>query len=332
MQGYLEVTGELEKVGFESIHMYEDESNSFETRRSFLVALKAFASRADWFSNEAEILIRLHQRINKHSLNFVDAPTMLKYQTPSKVVETAYCRGGDDATKKECKEFRGFDPQLTNIPVSDFSVAQSGMGEHSGRGLFAMKDLLEGQTIGVEKWFLSYFFLPSTHQIIKEMSDWAEEHENEAFGSEVLESFHRLVAFETGYGFWSVELGRAHATVDSGAMMFCNHGCNGSYNLGIVTGFTEVNVDLTKPPKEIIHKPSAFNPVKERNIRQYLVNHGGGKANRNITQGEELLCDYLQYVGDPSYWEEEIGSLRGQCDGSEVGDITNYEYESRQNK
>ncbi len=164
VQGCLEVANELEKVGFESIHMYEDESNDFGTRRSFLVALKAFASRADWFSNEAEILIRLHQRINKNSLNFIDAPTMLKYQTPSKVVETAYCRGGDDATKKECTELSGFDPQLTNIPVSDFSIAQSGMGEHSGRGLFAMKDILEGQTIGVEKWF---YLTSSCHRHIK---------------------------------------------------------------------------------------------------------------------------------------------------------------------
>ncbi len=37
---YLEVTNELEKVGYESIHMYEDEDgiNDFGTQRKFLVA------------------------------------------------------------------------------------------------------------------------------------------------------------------------------------------------------------------------------------------------------------------------------------------------------
>ncbi len=49
---YLEVTNELEKVGYESIHLYEDEHdiNDFWTQRKFLVAFTAFASRADWYT------------------------------------------------------------------------------------------------------------------------------------------------------------------------------------------------------------------------------------------------------------------------------------------
>ena len=128
--GYLEVTDEMEKIGYESIHLYEDEDdiNDFRTQRKFLVAFKAFASRADWYSNEAEILIRLHRRrrINNSALNFFDAPAMLKYQIPSKAVEHAYCQGDDDVTKDECEELRGLN-------------RQSGMGEHSGEGCLQRK-------------------------------------------------------------------------------------------------------------------------------------------------------------------------------------------------
>ena len=328
-----EILDELEKVGYKSMHLYSDESNGFTTRRSFLVALKSYASRADWYSNEAEVNIRLHQRINKDitSLKFFDAPTMLKYQTPSKAVETAYCRGGDGAREEECKELGALDPQLSNVPVSALSVGQSTMGEYSGRGLFAIKDIPEGTLIGLEKNILSYFILPSTHQIIQEMYYWVEENYNEeAYASEVFESISVVEAFSTGYGVWSTFLGRTHVKVESSILMFCNHGCNGTYNYGVVTGFTEANVDLKQPPelpthfrKALFHNASAFSPVVERNIRQYLSS--GDVTNRVIKQGEELLCNYLEYIGSPQDWEEEIRSLRGQCDGSEVGDITDYE-------
>ncbi len=123
------------------------------------------------------------------------------------------------------------------------------MGEHSGRGLFATKDIKECQTIGLEKTLsLDDFNLPSIHQIIQEMYDWATKRDDEAYAytHEVLESILLWKPFQTGYGFWLTTLGRTHSTVDSGAMMFCNHGCNGTYNLGRATGFTEAeaNVDL----------------------------------------------------------------------------------------
>ncbi len=230
--------------------------------------------------------------------------------------------------------------QLSNMPVSVFSVGQSGMGEHSGRGLFATKDIKEGQTIGLEKGSLAYFILPSTHQIIQEMYAWSEVRNDEAYAHEVLESISAVEAFQTGYGFWSTVLGRTHSTVDSGLMMFCNHGCSGTYNLGRVTGFTEANVDLKEPQESLFRKPGGFKPVIERNMRRYLVDIGEGMTNRAIKQGEELLCDYLLYIGSAQDWEEDITSLRGQCDqssfswcdGSGVGDITSYESRQERSK
>jgi hypothetical protein len=204
--GRLEVLGgvidALEEVGYESLHLYEDESSAFGAR-SFLVALKSLESRAEWYNNEAEIDIRLHQRIgNTKPLEFFDAPTMLKYQVPSKAVETAYCQGDGDDSKREWCEKRGFDPELMNVPLSDLAVGKSTMGEHSGRGLFATKDIPRGRAIGIEKSWLSYFIFPSTHRIMLELYNWAEENDDEGeYVEEVLDSISAVVAFSEGKCF-----------------------------------------------------------------------------------------------------------------------------------
>ena len=167
---YTGVINELENAGYKSIHVYED------VNFLFLSAFMSQSTRADWYSNEAELNIRLHQRIRKNNkpLHHFDAATMMRYQMPSAVVETAYCRGAEGAKAKECEDFRGINPKWSNTPVSGLSVRQSQMGEHSGRGLFANIDIEQGQCIGLEKDRFSYFFAPSTHQIIEEMIHWAE--------------------------------------------------------------------------------------------------------------------------------------------------------------
>lgn len=180
----------LEGVGYESVHLYEDDLGG----RSYLVALKSHESRAEWYSNAAEIDIRLHQRIGRtDSLEFFDSPTMLKYQVPSKAVETAYCHENGD------KCVGGFDPELINVPVSDLTVGKSTMGEFSGRGLFAKQDIPRGRTIGNEKSWLSYFIFPSTHRIMFELYNWADENSDEGkYVGEVLDSIDAVVAFSEG--------------------------------------------------------------------------------------------------------------------------------------
>ena len=201
--GRLEVLGgvidALEEVGYKSVHLYEDESSGFGAR-SFLVALKSPESRAEWYSNEAEIDIRLHQRIGRtKSLEFFDSPTMLKYQVPSKAVENAYCQGDGDDSKREWCENRGFDPELMNVPLSDLAVGKSTMGEFSGRGLFAANDIPRGRSIGIEKSWLNYFIFPSTHRLIFELYNWADQNSDEGeYVEEVLDSISAVAAFSDG--------------------------------------------------------------------------------------------------------------------------------------
>lgn len=336
------------------MHLYQDQDESsnsgFETR-SFLVALKSYESRAEWYSNEAEVNIRLHQRIRRsETLKFFDSPTMMKYQIPPKPVETAFCH----ENVEDCEY--SFGPDLVNVPYSDLSVGQSTMGEYSGRGIFAKEDIPEGAAMGVEKSWQSYFIYPSSHRIIMELYEWAEEHDDddEDYVEEVMKSVEAVEGFSsgtclqtciihlylghmncisiqlllsfTGYGFWSSLLGRTHSTVDSGLLMFCNHGCNGSYNLGHGSADNEVDADPNQPPESLLLK-GGFNPALERNLRQALTS--GETTNRDIKKGEEILCNYLDYIGDAAYWEEDVRGLQGQCAGTELGDISSYEQASR---
>lgn len=87
---------------------------------------------------------------------------------------------------------------------------------------------------------------------------------------------------------------------------------------------TEVNIDPKQPPPELLYDMAGFNPVLERNMRQLLTT-GDKTTKEDINKGEEILCNYLEYVGNSSDWEEEINNLRGQCDGSKMGVITEVE-------
>ena len=69
--------------------------------------------------------------------------------------------------------------------------------------------------------------------------------------------------------------------------------------------------------------PVAYSPVYERHLRQLMSI--GDVTLRDIAQGEEILCNYLLFVGDPDDWKEEVVSLRGQCAGKTKGHITQYE-------
>jgi len=128
-----------------------------------------------------------------------------------------------------------------------------------------------------------------------------------------------------GYGIWSSKLGRTHSTAEASIMRFCNHGCNGTFNYGRIGNMTEVNADPKQPPPELLYGIAGFNPVLERNMRHLLSTVD--KTTKDIKKGEEILCNYLEYVGNPSDWEEEINDLRGQCDGSKMGVITEVETE-----
>lgn len=116
---------------------------------------------------------------------------------------------------------------------------------------------------------------------------------------------HKRLNTHLGYGYRATLLGKKHFTIDAGITTFCNHGCNGTYNYGEDgVKVTEMNVDLNHVPEGLLTKAkSVYSPVTERHLRQIL---GGDYTLRDIKKGEEILCNYLAYVGDPEDWKEEV--------------------------
>ena len=55
----------------------------------------------------------------------------------------------------------------------------------------------------------------------------------------------------------------------------------------------------------------------------------GDVTKRDIKKGEEILCNYLDFIGEAASWEEDVRGLQGQCAGTELGDISSYEREKR---
>ncbi len=106
--------------------------------------------------------------------------------------------------------------------------------------------------------------------------------------------------------------GETNVAIDSSIMLFANHGCNGTYNFGVISGsdiddtLTEAdydirsNADLTE---RVLIKAPAYCPICERNLRRMMISGGGWalRALRDIKKGEEILVDYLIYTGDPEY-------------------------------
>jgi len=113
--------------------------------------------------------------------------------------------------------------------------------------------------------------------------------------------------------------------VDSSIITFVNHGCYGSYNVGVETDVDEFTADLDEPDEALTGKShtgtSIYNPVIDRHL-----NHIGDMSIEDIEAGEEILDNYLAFVGSVEEWEEEINHLRAMCKGKRVqGSVNEYE-------
>jgi hypothetical protein len=97
--------------------------------------------------------------------------------------------------------------------------------------------------------------------------------------------------------------GKLHYDIDSWIGLFCNHGCNGTYNVGKPSCqyYTEVNVDLHHPGELIMSAP-IFSPFTERHLRHFQ--YRDDSILRKINRGDEILCNYLAFVGVSDDFEE----------------------------
>jgi hypothetical protein len=333
------MTNHLAEIGFKSIHMYGQAHGGYTATWNNLLSSKSEVPRVNWYRNEAEVNLEMQRRSVKSKsgspvFHYFDGATMQFFQMPSKRLETVFCR--QEPIPPACLELRGYDPEVKNADISSFEVKTSGVGENAGRGLFAKTDIPKGTYVTIDTSSQNVYFSPSTFSIITEME-------------EILDDLRSVDVYMHGYGYQSQYLvsatincvvlrakfkeintflqGGKEVAVDSSITTFANHGCKGSYNIGESTGnLHEFSADVNSMPFELDLDQAtvAYNPVEDRHHRLQLS--GNDITLRDIVAGEEVLDNYLFFIGHSTDWEEDILSLQAQCTGA-AGEITEYEAE-----
>lgn len=97
-----------------------------------------------------------------------------------------------------------------------------------------------------------------------------------------------------------------------------NHGCNGTHNIAGDPSYdiTEITADPTKLPSAHYSKgrfDQVFNPVVERHLPHFIG--GYDTAIRDISEGEEILDNFLTSVSTEEDWELLVRQLRSMCEG-----------------
>ena len=113
--------------------------------------------------------------------------------------------------------------------------------------------------------------------------------------------------------------------VDTSISTFCNHGCRGSYNVGVKYDYHEMNIMDCDPEKPCIscndQEFKIYNPYAER---QYpMWDCPSVVANRDIEPGEEILYDYMCMSGTDNM-PDQIEFLQHICSGGK-GFVSQYE-------
>ena len=113
--------------------------------------------------------------------------------------------------------------------------------------------------------------------------------------------------------------------MDSSIIAFVNHGCRGQYNVGEETDEDEFSVDRDEPIEALTGKShtgtSIYNPIIDR----HLLNIGDMSV-EDIEAGDEILDNYLAFVGSEDEWEEDVENLRAMCSGLRTeGSVNEYE-------
>ena len=125
--------------------------------------------------------------------------------------------------------------------------------------------------------------------------------------------------------------------VDTSISTFINHGCRGSYNVGVKYEYHEMNI-LDCPNNNSNNRTTAqpcmtcddrtntiprYNPYGERQYPMWDCQHV--IANRDIDIGEEIFYDYLCMSGTDNMLQE-IPHLQSICTGG-IGHVSQYEQE-----
>jgi hypothetical protein len=292
-----------------------------------LVAFRNFDTRANWFAGNALVDVKIRKRAMKTIADeppflAFDGATMQSYMYPSKRSEKVFCF--ENPQSKACAHGHGFDPERVNLPASStVEIKQSSLGPKAGRGVFAKIDIPRRSYIGLDALVPLVHFQTQAVDIITDFYrvppytyyDFYAEY----YGVSIETYMH-------GYGHLSSYRGKEDVYVDSTFHCFVNHACNGKNNIGHDLNITEANADPLEVPSELrdlyMGNDLVYNPAAERQVHFY----SSAIPLRDISAGEELFDNYLGMSGlRPQGWEDDIVTLRQQCQGLGLGQISQYE-------
>ena len=194
----------LEKLGFQSIHAYEEVGATnlpfflhtfasgilillfiallmlqshcgFRAPWTYVIGFKSYKTRQRWYANAAQIDLEGHKRgvrakSGERPFRYFDGPTMVSYQVPHKTMEAVFCKR--QPTPEECLVGQyAYDPALPNIPASSFEVKRSKVADDAGRGIFTNVDIPEDAYLSAETNVRMVEFMPSTVALIQELAE-----------------------------------------------------------------------------------------------------------------------------------------------------------------
>lgn len=164
MKDFAAVVTRLEALGFESIVDYSDAHANPDYMKplSFVIALKNRDNLGNFFMNQAEQSMQISKRTIQKATGespfvYFDGASMMPYQFTSRIVENLWCSLRND---DYCRKGHGYNPELTNFPISAFSVKESTVA-NGGRGVFASEFIPKASFIGLED-VANFIYLPSS--------------------------------------------------------------------------------------------------------------------------------------------------------------------------
>jgi spermidine synthase len=133
----------VEKIGFRATFVYYETHCDFEFPWSYLVACISEECVHEWHQNEAELNLRIHERIlpsmsGLPTLKYFDGATMQAYRIPRKEWEIVYCRR--DPRPEECD-------LLLNVKEAASWFEAFGIVSLLEKRFVAKKDMKKGSAI-----------------------------------------------------------------------------------------------------------------------------------------------------------------------------------------
>ncbi len=276
----------LRNNGFKSVKEYSEAHGNFLGVWHYVILFKDRKSLTSWYSNEAEIDLRIRQRGTKvkHSsstpFRFFDGATMMGYQFATRINEEVACRGMPRPAF--CELQHGFDPFQENFPASALEVKPS-LIPNGAQGLFAKQNIPGGSYIAIEEKVNAILSSPSTTKIIQSLG-----------GHPQSDSLKPLATYLSQYGYGHDFYGMYGMSVDPNRMNFINYGCDSH-------GATMDSTEL---------ESSFYNPYIDRS--HLLLLRGTGTVIRDVQVDEELFGNFLSVLIDKNT-ESRRAHYRAQC-------------------